>query len=126
MMMRPTLSDRENATNEQASAISPRLGVWDAVSIIVGIVVGTAIFRSSTEVFQNVAGPWWAMGIWLVGGVLTLCGALCYAELATTYPRDGGDYEYLSRAFGPWCGFLFGWTQLATVISGNIAIMAYA
>ena len=48
-----------------------------------------------------------AMGLWLVGGVLAWCGAVCYAELATTYPRDGGDYEYLNRAFGPWCGFLF-------------------
>ena len=61
-----------------------------------------------------------------MGGVLAWCGAVCYAELATTYPRDGGDYEYLNRAFGPWCGFLFGWAQLTTVISGNIAIMAYA
>jgi amino acid transporter len=61
-----------------------------------------------------------------LGGVLAWCGAVCYAELATTYPRDGGDYEYLNRAFGKWCGFLFSWAQLATVISGNIAIMAYA
>ena len=54
------------------------------------------------------------------------CGAVCYAELATTYPRDGGDYEYLNRAFGRWCGFLFAWTQITYIISGNIAIMAYA
>ncbi len=106
--------------------VAPRLGLWDTVSIIVGIVVGTAIFRSSTVVFQNVAGPWSAMGVWLLGGVLSWCGAVCYAELATTYPRDGGDYEYLNRAFGPWCGFLFSWAQLTTVISGNIGIMAYA
>lgn len=106
--------------------VAPRLGLWDAVSIIVGIVVGTAIFRSSTVVFQNVAGPWAAMGVWLLGGALSWCGAVCYAELATTYPRDGGDYEYLNRAFGPCCGFLFGWAQLTTVISGNIGIMAYA
>jgi amino acid transporter len=50
---------------------------------------------------------------------------MCYAELAAAYPRDGGDYEYLNRAFGPWCGFLFAWAQITTVISGNIAIMAY-
>ncbi|HEY4234440.1 MAG TPA: amino acid permease [Lacipirellulaceae bacterium] len=109
-----------------AASIPPRLGLWDAVSIIVGIVVGTAIFRSTGGVFHSAGGPWGAMGLWLVGGLLTLCGALTYAELATTYPRDGGDYEYLSRAFGPWCGFLFAWIQLTAVISGNIAIMAYA
>jgi amino acid transporter len=116
---------RTNGT-ETETRVAPRLGLWDTVSIIVGIVVGTAIFRSPTVVFQNAGGPSQALGLWFIGGVLAWCGAVCYAELATTYPRDGGDYEYLSRAFGSWCGFLFGWAQLATVISGNIAIMAYA
>jgi amino acid transporter len=106
--------------------LTPRLGLWDTVSIIIGIVVGTAVFRSPTLVFQNAGGPWKALLLWLLGGVLAWCGAVCYAELATAYPRDGGDYEYLKRAFGPWCGFLFGWAQLTTVVSGNIAIMAYA
>ena len=64
--------------------------------------------------------------MWLAGGVLSLCGAFCYAELATTYPRDGGDYEYLNRAFGRPVGFLFGWAQLAVVLSASIGTMAYA
>jgi amino acid transporter len=108
------------------TAIAPRLGLWDAVSIIVGIVVGTAIFRSPAAVFANSSGAWEALALWLVGGALSWCGAICYAELATAYPRDGGDYVYLTRAFGPWCGFLFCWAQLTIVLSGNIAIMAYA
>src|SRR3989304_4176240 len=107
-------------------SVAPRLGLWDAVSIIVGIVVGTAIFKSPMMVFQNVTGPWQALGAWLLGGALSLCGALCYAELATTYPRDGGDYEYLSRAYGRWLGFLFGWAQLAVILSASIGTMAYA
>ncbi len=106
--------------------VVPRLGLWDAVSIIVGIVVGTAIFRSAPTVFQNVAGPWQALGVWLLGGVLCLFGAFCYAELATTYPRNGGDYEYLSRAFGPGAGFLFGWAQLTCILTGSIGVMSYA
>jgi amino acid transporter len=112
-------------TASTETPIAPRLGLWDTVSIIVGIVVGTAIFKSPTVVFQNAGGPTMALALWIAGGVLAWCGAVCYAELATTYPRDGGDYEYLKRAFGPWCGFLFAWAQLTTVISGNIAIMAY-
>ena len=108
------------------SSIPRRLGLWDAVSIIIGIVIGTSIFRSTTMIFANVPGPWWAMALWVAGGALSWCGAVCYAELATTYPRDGGDYVYLTRAFGPWAGFLFAWAQLTTVLSGNIAIMAYA
>src|SRR4051812_5333754 len=106
--------------------VIPRLGFWDAVSIIVGIVVGTAIFRAPSQVFDNAGSPWAAIALWLGGGVLAWCGAVCYAELATTYPRDGGDYEYLNRAFGSWAGFVFSWAQLTTIISGNIAIMAYA
>jgi amino acid transporter len=108
-----------------SAPIAPRLGLWDAVSIIIGIVVGTAIFRAPPDVFASSPGPAWAMGLWLLAGALSWCGAVCYAELATAYPRDGGDYVYLTRAFGPGCGFLFGWAQLTTVLSGNIAIMAY-
>jgi amino acid transporter len=113
-------------TTSPAPSPSTQLGLWDAVSIIVGIVIGTAIFRSPTTIFQNVPGAATALALWVAGGVVSWCGAVCYAELATTYPRDGGDYEYLSRAFGRWCGFLFAWAQLTVIISGNIAVMAYA
>ncbi len=102
------------------------LGLWDTVGIIVGIVVGTSIFVSPPLVFQNVSGPWQALGVWLLGGVLSLLGAFCYAELATTYPRSGGDYEYLSRAYGPGMGFIFGWAQLCIILTGSIGAMAYA
>jgi basic amino acid/polyamine antiporter, APA family len=114
------------ASSDPALAITPTLGMWDAVSIIVGIVVGTTIFKSSHMVFLNTSGPWAAIGVWLLGGFLSLNGALCYAELATTYPRMGGDYHYLSVAFGRWMGFLFGWAQLAVILTGSIGAMAYA
>jgi amino acid transporter len=113
-------------TSSAEERIKPQLGLWDAVSIIVGIVVGTSIFRTTAMIFDNAGGPWTALALWLLGGALAWCGAVCYAELATTYPCDGGDYEYLNRAFGPWCGFLFAWAQITCIISGNIAIMAYA
>ena len=103
-----------------------QLSLVDAASIIVGIVVGTAIFKSPTIVFQNVTSTAEALGVWVLGGVLAIFGGFCYAELATTYPRDGGEYEYLSRAFGSWLGFLFGWAQLAVVLTGSIGAMAYA
>jgi amino acid transporter len=106
--------------------VAPRLGLWDAVNIIIGIVVGTAIFKSPMMVFQNVSGPWQALAAWLAGGLLSFCGAMCYAELATTYPRNGGDYEYLNLAYGRWLGFLFGWAQLTVILSASIGTMAYA
>ena len=125
--MGPLPEDKDPATpsGRKDGAISQRLNFWDAVSIIIGIVVGTAIFRTPKMVFLNVPGPWYALGVWVLGGVLCLFGAVCYGELATTYPRNGGDYEYLSRAYGRWMGFLFGWAQLAVILTGSIGIMAY-
>jgi amino acid transporter len=112
--------------SSQDDATKAHLGLWDAVSIIVGIVVGTAIFKTPQFVFANVHGPWQGMGCWLLGGILALIGSLCYAELATTYPRVGGDYVYLTRAYGRWVGFLFGWAQLTVILTGSIGAMAYA
>jgi basic amino acid/polyamine antiporter, APA family len=106
-------------------AVKAQLGLWDAVSIIVGIVIGTTIYKSPQLIMANVASPAWGLGAWALGGALSVVGALCYAELASTYPRSGGDYVYLSRAFGPWCGFLFGWAQLAVILTGSIGMMAF-
>ncbi len=101
------------------------LGLWDAVSVIVGIVVGVSIFTVPHTVFSNVDAAWKGVGVWCVGGFVALVGALCYGELAATYPGTGGDYIYLSRAYGPLAGFLFAWSWLTTVLTGNIAAMAY-
>lgn len=71
--------------------------------------------------------PWIGVcGIWIVGGLLSLCGAMAYAELATAYPRAGGDYVYLTKAYGPWAGFMFGWLQLLVVRPADIVTMAFA
>src|SRR6516165_7954306 len=101
------------------------LGLWDVVSIMIGIVVGTGIYETPPIVLQNVSGPGQAMAVWAVCGALSLIGAFCFAELASTYPRSGGDYVYLTRAFGPWLGFLFAWFQLAVIRAGNIAMMGF-
>jgi basic amino acid/polyamine antiporter, APA family len=119
-------NDASGQVRDDGSTDAGTLGLWDAVSIVIGIVVGTTIFRSSPTIFANSSGPLAALGAWALGGVLSLIGAMCYAELATTYPRSGGDYEYLTRAFGPWAGFLFGWAQLTAVFAANLGIMAYA
>jgi amino acid transporter len=103
----------------------PPLGLWDAVSIIVGIVVGAGIYQTAPFILKHTESPGIALLAWAGAGVLSLVGALCYAELATTYPRDGGDIVYLSRAFGRWAGFLFGWVQLTVILTGSIGMMAF-
>jgi APA family basic amino acid/polyamine antiporter len=103
-----------------------QLTLFDSTSIIVGIIIGVGIYKTAPDVANSVTNTWSVLGLWIAGGVIALCGALCYAELATAYPREGGDYVYLSRAYGPWAGFLFGWMQLAVVRPGDIAVMAFA
>jgi amino acid transporter len=102
-----------------------RLGVWDTVAIIIGIVIGTTIFELPWLIFANTPNPWMALAVWLVGGLLALVGGLCYAELGSTYPRAGGDYYYLTRAFGRCLGFLFGWAQLIVILPASIGVMAF-
>jgi amino acid transporter len=102
-----------------------KLGLWDAVSIVVGIIIGVGIFETPPLVFKEIQEPWVIIALWSVGGLVTLIGALCFAELASTYPRSGGEYVYLTRAFGPATGFLFAWAQLAVIRSGSIAVVSY-
>ncbi len=103
----------------------PSLSLTDAISLIVGIVIGSSIYKTPPLIFSQVDTWWQGLGLWLVGGFISLTGALVYAELATTYPRMGGDYNYLTRAFGPWLGFLFGWSQLVVIQTGSIGALAF-
>jgi APA family basic amino acid/polyamine antiporter len=105
--------------------IEANLSLWDAVSIIVGIIIGVGIFWTPPGIFAAAPHPSIAIFLWILGGVFALIGALCFAELAAAYPRSGGEYVYITRAFGPFTGFLFAWSQLTVTRSGNIAGMAY-
>ncbi len=104
----------------------PELSLTDSTCLIVGIIIGAGIYQMAPDIAKGAGGVIGVFGIWLLGGMLSLCGALSYAELATAYPQEGGDYVYLSRAYGKWAGFLFGWAQLAIVRPGDIAVMAFA
>jgi APA family basic amino acid/polyamine antiporter len=101
------------------------LSLFDAVCIIVGIVIGSSIYEVPPLIFSNVSGPWMGLFAWFLGGMLALVGAFVYAELGTTYPRIGGDYVYLTRAFGRLTGFLFGWAQLTAILTASIGSMAF-
>jgi len=114
--------------HQDQSETTPRrqLTLVDSTCIIVGIIVAAAIYRSSPVVAAQAPGEFWLLGFWLLGGLLSLVGALCYVELATAFPHEGGDYIYLTRAFGRPTGFVFGWSQLWIVRPGSIGAMAYA
>ncbi|MCR4415261.1 MAG: amino acid permease [Thermoguttaceae bacterium] len=107
------------------SAPQRHLTLFDSTNIIVGIIIGSTIYEMTPLIAMNVSGPWLLVGVWVLGGVLSLIGALCYTELATAYPKEGGDYVYLTRAFGRRMGFVFAWCQLWIVRPGSIGVMGY-
>ena len=92
------------------SPTQSRLSVIDGIAVLVGVVVGIGIFGFPPLVAMNVGSELQYIGVWLLGGLVMLIGALCYAELGSTYPSSGGEYHYLSRAFGPRIGMLFAWS----------------
>ncbi|MCP4711000.1 MAG: amino acid permease, partial [Planctomycetes bacterium] len=101
------------------------LGLFDVICIIVGIIIGSAIYKTPTSIAGLLGSGEWILFVWILGGVLSFIGALCYAELASAYPKEGGDYYFLHHTYGSWAGFLFAWGRLLVVHSGNIAMMAY-
>ena len=103
----------------------PELGRIDAIALIVGIIVGAGIFRTPSLVAANVENETVFLCVWLLGGGISLIGALCYAELATTYPHVGGDYHFLARAFGQNVAFLFAWARMMVIQTGSIALLAF-
>jgi len=119
------MSERREHTTQTAAQPEPVLELRDAIALIVGIVVGAGIFKAPSVVAANAGGAWTMLAAWLLGGIVSLIGALCYAELATAYPHAGGDYHFLTRAYGRKLSFLFAWARLAVITTGSIALLAF-
>ena len=90
----------------------PSLALHDAIALVLGIVIGAGIFRAPSAVAASAPGVAAIVAAWIAGGVVSIAGAMCYAELAATYPHAGGDYHFLSRALGRPTAFLFAWARL--------------
>lgn len=106
--------------------LSRRLTLFDATLLVIGNVVGAGIFTTSGFLAGELGQPSFFIGIWMIGGLLTLCGALTYAELASMFPRSGGDYQFLKAAYGPWAGYLLGWVSFWIINPGSIAALSIA
>lgn len=101
------------------------LSVTDAIAVVVGIVIGAGIFAFPSTVAFALPHPTAFIMAWVIGGAICLVGALCYAELATTYPDAGGEYHFLNRGLGSGPAFLFAWARLTVIQTGSIAIHAF-
>lgn len=136
-----------NSTAEPASTPRPQLSLFDCICVIVGIIIGSGIYKTSPLITSQTTGvsktlldsgvlpagledthvlPLMVLiATWLLGASIALCGALCYAELASAYPHHGGDYVYLKRSFGPGVGFFFVWCEFWIVRPANIGAVGF-
>lgn len=127
-------------TNGSASAARPQhsdlvrgLGLWSAVAIVIGDTIGTGIFLVTSDMARAVGSATLVFAAWLIGGLIVLFGAFCYAELGAAFPKAGGPYVYLNRGLGPLWGFLFGWMSsflerpvaMATLAAGFLRFLGF-
>lgn len=108
------------------TGLERKLGLFDSTMIVMGIVIGSGIFITTGIMAKSIPSPWLILVAWLAGGILSLAGALAYAELGAAMPQTGGQYIYLREAYGPLIGFLFGWTLFLVYQTGSIAALAMA
>ncbi|HZA37894.1 MAG TPA: amino acid permease, partial [Candidatus Baltobacteraceae bacterium] len=112
--------------SSKSDAPKPRrqLGLFDAIMIVMGGIVGAGIFANPSEVAHRVHTPFLILGVWVLGGFIAMCGAFIWAELATRLPGTGGQYLYLREAYHPSVAFVYGWGLLLVTQTGGMAAVA--
>ncbi len=110
---------------EGAAAVRPQLRMRHAVAIIVGVAIGAGIFKAPALVAANVPSAGWLFAVWLAGGLVSIVGALCYAELSAAYPSRGGEYHFLSRAFGRSTALVYAWARFSVITTGSVALLGF-
>lgn len=101
------------------------VSIFTAVAIIVGIVIGAGIFKTPSMVAGVTGDPGWMFAAWIAGAVISVAGALCYAELSSRHAHAGGDYHFLEVAYGRHLAFLYAWAKAAVINTGSIALLAF-
>lgn len=112
-------------TTASGAQPKPSLSVFDACTMIVGLIVGAGIFGTPAIVAGAMGDETSIIAVWVAGGVFSIIGALCYAELATAFPSAGGEYHFIQRAYGRSLAFLYGWARMMVIVAGSIAVFAY-
>src|ERR1700687_3693416 len=116
-----------SSTGEPAlAAFQQRLGLFDSTMLVAGSMIGSGIFLVSAGIARGVGSSGMLLAVWIATGVITVIGALSYAELAAMMPHAGGQYVYLRESYGPLWGFLYGWTLFLVIQTGTIAAVGVA
>lgn len=114
-----------SATTTAAPETLPRrLGLWSAIAVVVGITIGSGIFRTPASVANRLPGPLPLFGVWIAGGIVAMCGALTLAEVAAAFPDTGGIFVFIRKSWGRLPAFLFGWAELAIIRAAAVGAIA--
>src|SRR6478736_3528461 len=100
-------------------------GLWSSVSLVIGGIIGSAIFMKPALMASQLGSPLWMIAIWIIGGLITLCGALTNAEVAAMMPETGGQYIFFQKMYGDFIAFLYGWAAFAVFNTAGVASIAY-
>ena len=106
------------------NGLQRKLGLFPLTNIVIANMVGVGIFTTSGLLMKDLHSAAVMLALWIVGGLIALCGALSYGELAAMMPRAGGQYVYLREAYGPGAAFLFGWGFFGFIMCGGLAALA--
>ncbi len=125
--------DANPANDSGRSGLVRGLGLWSATAIVIGDTIGTGVFLVASDMARIVGSSRLVLAAWILGGLIVLFGAFCYAELGAAFPKAGGPYVYLSRGLGPLFGFLFGWMSsllerpvaMATLAAGFVRFLGF-
>jgi APA family basic amino acid/polyamine antiporter len=112
--------------SEHAAGFQKQLGLFDSAMLVAGSMIGSGIYIVSAGIARDVGTAGWLLAVWAAAGLITVLGALSYAELAAMMPHAGGQYVYLREAYGPLWGFLYGWTSFTVIQTGTIAAVGVA
>src|SRR5271170_2567989 len=114
----------ENVDDRKGPGLVRGLGLWSAIAVVMGGIIGTAIFLVPSEMARDLGSVIRVMAAWLIGGGVVVFGTLCYAELGAAMPEAGGDYVYLTRGLGPVWGFSYGWMAALIARPASAATLA--
>jgi len=116
-----TAAESAETSTSSPAHFQKRLGLFDSTMLVAGAMIGSGIFIVSAEISRDLGSAGWLLAVWVVTGIITIAGALSYAELAAMMPHAGGQYVYLREAYSPLWGFLYGWTLFLVIQTGTIA-----
>jgi APA family basic amino acid/polyamine antiporter len=108
-----------------ANQLPKTIGLWSATSLVIGSIIGAGIFMRPATMAGQLGSPTLMLGVWVIGGVVSLFGAMIYAELGTMYPETGGPYVYLREMYGDLPAFLYGWSSLVVINTASLASFAF-